>query len=86
MHTAEKDYVLIRNNPNPSQWDHADTLVGRSDIAGDKLRGNKVGRVFVSDQFKVLLWWGANILAVTTSALMSSSADTTPFDARVWVV
>ena len=83
MHTAEKDYVLIRNNPDPSQWDHADTLVGRSDIAGDNLRGNKVGRVFVSDQSKVLLWWVANTLVITASAVMYYSAATITFDSRV---
>ena len=49
IHTAEQDCVTIRNNSEPSQWGEADILCERMEIAGNELRGNKVGRVFVSD-------------------------------------
>ena len=55
------------------------------DITYNKLRGNRVGRVFGSDQFKIFLWWVANILAITASYVTSYSAVTTPFDIRVGV-
>ena len=61
-------------------------LCKRKKIAGNKLRGNRVGRVFGRDQFKVLLWWGDNTLAITASAVMSSFTDNTSFDASVGVV
>ena len=87
MPTAEQDCVPIRNSMDPCQQGQAGTLCGRMDIAGNELRGNKVGRVFVFYQLKVLLWGGeGNNLAITESGVMYSSADTTPFDAMVGVV
>ena len=56
------------------------------EIEGNELRGIQVGRVFVRDLFKVLLWWGANTLTITVSAVMSFYANTIPFDDRLGVV
>ena len=61
MHTEELDCVTFRYNPKTSIWVQDETLYGMMDIARNELRGNRVGRVFGSDQFKVFLWLGANM-------------------------
>ena len=86
MHTAEQDCVPIINNTETSIWGQYETLCSRRDILCNELRGTRVGRVFGRDQFKVLLWVGANNLAVTAYTDMSYSVDTTQFVARVGVV